>query len=123
MIRNHTDLIVWQKAMDLVVLVYGITKSYPREEQFGLTSQIRRSVVSIPSNIAEGRSRGTRKDFRSFLLIAYGSANELQTQLEISRRLRFVAEEELKVIDELLLEVLKMLKSMIEKLRSSKADS
>ncbi len=123
MIRNYTDLIVWQKAMDLVVLVYGITKSYPKEELFGLTSQIRRSVVSIPSNIAEGRSRGTRKDFRSYLLIAYGSANELQTQLEISRRLRFVAEEELKVIDELLLEVLKMLKSMIEKLRSSKADS
>jgi len=73
--------------MDLVVGVYKLTENFPREELFGLTSQMRRCAISIPSNIAEGRGRGTRKDFIQFLRVALGSANELQTQIEIAKRL------------------------------------
>lgn len=117
MIHDHTELIVWQKSMDLVVLIYQVTKSYPKEEAYGLTSQTRRAMVSVPANIAEGRSRGTRKDFRNFLLIAFGSANELQTHLEIARRLGYLNEQEFVKVNHGLIEILKMLKVMIEKLR------
>lgn len=79
MIQSHKDLVVWQKAIQLVTEVYELTKSFPKEELFGLTSQMRRAAVSIPSNIAEDRNRGSRKDFRQFLLIAFASANELET--------------------------------------------
>ena len=86
-IESYRDLIVWQKAMELVTVVYGVTEKFPKAEVYGLTSQIRRSVVSIPSNIAEGRRRGSRKDFRNFLLHAYGSGAELETQIEIAKQL------------------------------------
>ncbi len=80
---NYSDLIVWQKAMNLVELVYKTTGQLPNEEKFGLTCQIRRSAVSIPSNIAEGAGRNSKKSFRHFLEISTGSVNELKTQLEI----------------------------------------
>lgn len=83
----HTKLLVWQKAMELAGKIYIITKEFPHEEKFGLTSQIRRAAVSIPSNIAEGRSRGTRKDFAQFLHIALGSSAELETQLVLAQNL------------------------------------
>jgi four helix bundle protein len=89
MVQGYKELIVWQKAMTLVQEVYRITNSFPKEEVFGLTSQIRRAAVSIPSNIAEGRSRRTRKDFGQFLAIAYGSAAELETQLLIAKSLNY----------------------------------
>jgi len=76
-IKSYKDLVVWQKSMNLVVDIYKITENFPREEVFGLTSQMRRCAISIPSNIAEGRGRGTRKDFAQFLRIALGSADEL----------------------------------------------
>ena len=118
MIQDHKQLIVWQKAMDLVVQIYAITKAFPNEEIYGLTSQLRRAAVSIPANIAEGRSRGSRKDFRQFLIVAFGSANELQTHIEIADRLGYIPKNSVAKLQSLLLEILKMLKVIIEKLKS-----
>lgn len=102
--------------MDLVMVVYELTDHFPKEELYGLTSQMRRAAVSIPSNIAEGSRRGTRKDFRNFLLNAFGSGAELETQVKISKRLSFGKELDYIKVDELLEEVMKMLNSMINKL-------
>lgn len=106
---GHKDLIVWQKSMDLVVLVYQLTKDFPSSEIYGLTSQMRRSAVSIPSNIAEGSKRKTKNDFLQFIAIAFGSGAELETQIEITKRLKYGNEETLLKIESLLTEVLKML--------------
>ncbi len=91
-VKNCQELIVWQKAMDLVEDVYRASRSFPREEIYGLTSQIRRAAVSIPSNIAEGQGRRTTADFLRHLSIAYGSLREVETQLLIAVRLRYLAE-------------------------------
>lgn len=88
--RNYRDLVVWQKAMDFVVTVYGLSAAFPAAEQFGLTSQLRRSVVSVPSNIAEGEGRESPGDFRRFLSIAHGSIREAKTQLIIAKRLHYL---------------------------------
>ena len=88
-IETYKDLIVWQKGMDLVVEIYRITEVFPKSELYGLVSQMRRCAISIPSNIAEGRRRGTKKDFRQFLIISFGSGSELETQIEIVKRLSF----------------------------------
>lgn len=89
-IRSYKDLIAWQKAMDLVVEIYRITKRFPPEEQFGLTAQMRRAAVSIPSNIAEGYGRNTTKEYRNFLRISIGSNCELETQITAAHRLEYV---------------------------------
>ena len=83
-INSHEDLIVWQKAIDFVTDIYSITDSFPKSEMYGLTNQIRRSVVSIPSNITEGSARRSLKEYNQFLYIALGSLSELETQLIIS---------------------------------------
>lgn len=83
--RSFKDLIAWQRSMELVKEVYRVTKKLPREEDFALTSQMRRAAVSIPSNIAEGSKRGTQKDFLNFLRIANGSAAELETQMLVGQ--------------------------------------
>ena len=88
--RNYKDLIVWQKSMELVVVVYEATKVFPKEELYGLTSQIRRAAVSIPSNIAEGQGRESKKEFFQFLSIAYGSLREVETQILIAERLSYI---------------------------------
>jgi len=88
--RDYKDLTVWQKAMDLVVAVYQTTRAFPREEIYGLTSQMRRSAVSVPSNIAEGQGRPTRGHFCSFLGHAKGSLAELETQTLIAQRLGYL---------------------------------
>jgi four helix bundle protein len=85
-VSSYRDLLVWKKSMDLSVEVYQLTRGFPREEVFGLASQLRRSAVSIPSNIAEGQGRSGTKEFQQFLSIARGSTCELQTQLEIALR-------------------------------------
>ncbi|GIW67473.1 MAG: hypothetical protein KatS3mg096_341 [Candidatus Parcubacteria bacterium] len=87
-ILSYKDLLVWQKAIELVMEIYELTKYFPKEETYGLVSQIKRAAVSIPANIAEGRSRRTRKDFIQFLRIAYASGAELETHLEIAKRLK-----------------------------------
>lgn len=88
--QNYRDLIVWQRAMDLVEAVYSVTASFPPEERFGLTAQVRRAVVSVPSNIAEGQGRRSRNEFIHFLSVAHGSLREVETQLLIAQRLRYV---------------------------------
>lgn len=90
--RNYRDLIAWQKAMDLVVAVYDATQAFPVEERYGLTSQLRRASVSVPSNIAEGQGRGRRAEFRRLLFIAHGSVREVETQVILSARLGFLPE-------------------------------
>lgn len=99
--------------MDLVVEIYNLTDKLPRTEIYGLISQMRRCTVSIPSNIAEGRRRGTQKDFRQFLIIAYSSGAELETQIEISKRLPFSKNLDYNKADSLLSEVMRMLNKMI----------
>ena len=94
-VKNYQELIAWQRAMDLVEDVYKATKDFPREEIYGLTSQIRRAAVSIPSNIAEGQGRRTTADFLRHLSIAYGSLREVETQALIARRLRYIAQTKL----------------------------
>lgn len=92
------DLEVWRVSMDLVVKVYEITREFPKSEQFGLASQLQRSAVSIPSNIAEGSGRGTKKDFINFLNHARGSLYEVMTQLEIAASLKFIARGHVEVL-------------------------
>ena len=115
-IHSYKELIVWQKAMDLVVSIYRLTGGFPKDELYSLTNQMRRAAVSIPSNIAEGRCRSTRKDFLQFLRIANGSGSELETQLEIAKRLSFGDKSEYNKIEQQLSEVMRMLNSMITKL-------
>jgi len=91
MAQNYRDLIAWQKAMDLVEYVYGATAAFPPDERFGLTSQVRRAVVSVPSNIAEGQGRRSRSEFIHFLSVAHGSLRETETQLLIAIRLGYLA--------------------------------
>src|SRR5580765_4402515 len=94
-VKNYQELVAWQKSMDLVEDVYKLTKDFPREEIYALTSQIRRAAVSIPSNIAEGQGRRTTADFLRHLSIAYGSLREVETQALIARRLGYIAQTKL----------------------------
>ena len=115
-INSYRDLIVWQRSIEVVIAVYELTEKFPREEIYGLTSQMRRSAVSISSNIAEGRFRGTKKDYLQFLRISYSSGAELETQIEISKRLPKTKNLNYLKVDSLLEEVMKMLNVMIRKL-------
>lgn len=90
--KSHKDLLVWQKSIALVSLVYQASKSFPADEIYGLTNQIRRAAVSVPSNIAEGAGRGTSKEFGHFLSISQGSLAELETQLVIARNLDYLVD-------------------------------
>lgn len=112
MAKSFRELKVWKKAVDLALLVYEITADFPRQEMYGLSSQMQRAAVSIASNIAEGSARGTRRDFRQFVKLAEGSNCELQTQLLIARRLRYASGEKCDVLDGLSDEVGKMLTAL-----------
>jgi four helix bundle protein len=92
-INSFRDLRVWQSGMELVIQIYRLTQSFPREEQYGLTSQMRRAAVSVPSNIAEGHARESSKEYLNHLSIVQGSLAELQTQIEIAARLDFIEAE------------------------------
>jgi len=94
-IQRHEDLLVWQKSMDLVIESYRLAQRLPLNERYGLASQIRRASVSVPANIAEGFGRWHKKEFLRFLLLANGSLKELETHMEIGRRLTFFASSEL----------------------------
>ena len=117
--QTYRDLIVWQKSMSIVMMLYNETKSFPKEEIFGLTSQIRRSVVSIPSNIAEGYGRNSTRDYIRYLQIASGSLYEFQTQLAISFHLGYLGKEKYDEINFLSTEIEKMLSSLISKVKNS----
>ena len=114
--RDYKKLTVWEKSYVLGMHVYALTKSFPKEETYGLTSQIRRSAVSIASNIAEGSRRSTDKDFKSFLHIAYGSGAELEVQISFAKDLGYAPNEVcIKTLSELD-EVMRMLNALIKKL-------
>ncbi len=115
--KTYRDLIVWQKAMDFVKEVYRYTKDFPKEESYGLTMQVRRSSVSIPSNIAEGYGRRSTGDYQRFLQIAMGSVFEAQTQIEISFNLGYMSKDSFEKIYESSREIERMLSSLCEKIR------
>ena len=108
---NYKNLIVWQKSMDLVIEVYKLLENFPKNEEYALKDQIRRSVISIPSNLAEGSSRD-KKEFRHYLKISLGSLYELNTQLEIAKRLKYI-----KNYPNTIVEIEKMLKSLLKSLQ------
>jgi four helix bundle protein len=116
-IQTFRDLLVWQKAMVLVTNVYSLAKRFPKDELFGLTSQMRRSAVSVPSNIAEGYGRRSTQDYVRFLQISLGSLYELQTQLEIAGNLGYVSHDETKDILSTAREIERMLTSLSGKIR------
>jgi len=112
--RKYQQLIVWQKAMILVNPIYELTLAFPNDEKFGLTSQLRRAAVSVPSNIAEGSGRGSDKDFCRFLYLARGSLTEIETQLLIAQQLGYCVIDN--DIDELMQQVFAMLNKLIQRL-------
>ena len=115
-VKTHKDLIVWQKAIDLTLDIYKTTEGFPKEERYGLTSQLRRAAVSIPSNVAEGRYRGSRKDFAHFVRIALGSSAEIETQILIAQKFGWLNEKDFLRISDLLSQVGKMLNGLVQKL-------
>lgn len=115
---DYKELQVWQKAMDLVVEVYNIIKLLPKEETYGISDQIRRSAVSIPSNIAEGQSRNSAKEFIQFLSIARGSLAELETQLLICIKVNMLSEDNIAEAKKITIEVGKMIKGLMNKLEA-----
>jgi four helix bundle protein len=117
---THKDFNVWKKSMNLAVLIYRITNQFPKEESFGLTSQMRRAAVSIPSNIAEGHGRNSDKELIRFLFISLGSAAELETQILLSNKLDFLKGDSFNQLNELNNEVIKMLVALIRSKNNGK---
>lgn len=113
MYQDTNKLIVWQKSHELVLKLYEVTKDFPKDEQFGLTSQIRRAAVSIPSNIVEGKARGSNKDFKRFLLIARGSLEELKYQILLSNDLNYINEDTYKDLLNITKEVGRLLNGLM----------
>lgn len=118
-IKDFKDFFLWQRAMDLVVEVYDLVKKLPKEELFALSDQIRRAVISIPSNIAEGQGRNSSKEFIHFLSIAKGSKAELETQLLLCVRINYLKELEIEKAMSLVEEVGKMLHSLQKRLTTN----
>ena len=118
MLKNFKELKVWQKSYDVCLKLYKVTRRFPKEEVYALTSQIRRSAVSVPSNIAEGYGRKTTPDYLKSLYIAYGSSCELETQLLLSNDLGYIKDEEIKELKEEMGEVERMLKALIKSLKN-----
>lgn len=116
--ETYQQLIVWQKSVDLVVEIYTLTRRFPSDERFGLISQMQRSAISIPSNIAEGHGRKSDGDFARFLCIAYGSSSELETQILVSYRLNFISIKEYDEISIKITEIRKMLNKLISTLQT-----
>ena len=116
--KSHKDLDVWRLAIDLAQDAYEVIKGFPRDEQFGMTSQMRRAAVSIAGNIAEGAARNGQREFKQFLYIALGSASELETHLEIARRVSLVIETDFARLGALLARVAQMLRGLIRSVNS-----
>ena len=115
-VKSYQELLVWQKSMELVTIVYQLTKLLPKEEIYALANQMRRAAVSIPSNIAEGQARNSTKEFVNFLSIARGSNAEVETQLMICVRLKFLTQSQIEMALNLCGEVGKMLNALIGRL-------
>ncbi len=114
--RSHKDLDVWKRSVDLVSIIYSLTKGFPKEEIYGLTNQIRRAAVSIPSNISEGAGRNHSREFIQFLFISLGSVSELETQIIISENLKYLLSEDSNKIQRELSELRKMILGLIRSL-------
>ena len=120
---SYRDLVVWQKAMTLVTEVYAVSKAFPKDELYGLTSQIRRAAVSIPSNIAEGKGRFGKKDYVQFLMQARGSLHEVETQMEIARNLSYISDDDLARLLVLTGEIGRMLNGLIRSIGDKPPES
>ena len=116
-LKSYQDLIVWQKSMDLTILIYEHTASFPKEEMYGLISQMRRAAVSISANIAEGQARNSTGEFRQFLGIAKGSLSELETLLILSQKLAFLTKENSEKLLRFSEEINKMLNGLLKSLK------
>lgn len=114
--RDYKKFTVWEKSYKFGLLIYSITKNFPKEEVYGITSQLRRAALSISLNIAEGANRSTEKDFRSFLYIAFGSGAEVETLLLFCKDLNYISEKEHSQVADELKEIMKMLNAFIAKL-------
>ena len=119
-VRRFNELIVWQRSMDLVESIYNATKIFPREEIYGLTSQLRRAAVSLPSNIVEGQGRHTTKDFLNFLSIARGSLAEVETQVLIAERLGYLSSDVCATTCDTIAEIGRLLNGLIKSLNRDK---
>jgi four helix bundle protein len=111
--KPHKKLDLWNTAMELAVIIYQVTDSFPREERYSLTDQIRRAVSSVPSNVAEGAGRQTKKEFINYLHMAQGSLSELDTQLELARRLGYLAQDSWTMLDRRVERIDKMFSGLI----------
>ena len=116
MYDDTNKLVVWQKSHELTLNIYEITKNFPKEELFGLTSQIRRAAVSIPSNIVEGKARGSNKEYKRFLLVARGSLEEIKYQLLLAKDLKYIDEQKYKDVLNLSKDVGRLLAGLIKTL-------
>src|SRR6266576_2078989 len=116
-IRGYRDLIVWQDSMDLVVTVYRITATFPKEERYSLVNQLRRAAVSVPSNIAEGHGRSRTGDYLHHLSVAVGSLRKVETQVQIARRLEYITEDHQRQLLHSCNAIAKMLGGLIRSLR------
>lgn len=119
-VRNYQDLIVWQKSLEFTIAIYRYTKTFPKEETYGLISQMRRAAVSISSNIAEGQTRHTVKQFFQFLSIARGSLSELETQIILTYRLNYISEDTKNELLKTAEEIGRMLSSLMKNLTKPK---
>ena len=117
--KTHRDLKVWTNSINLVTMIYQVTSDFPKEELFGITSQMRRAAVSIPSNIAEGAARNSTKEFNNFLSIALGSASELEIQILISRNLSYLNSNNSEKLLNDLNEIQKMIQGLMKNLKST----
>ena len=120
MANTYRDLLVWQKAKELAVRVYRVTERFPKSDQFGITSQIRRAAVSVASNVAEGQGRGSSADFVRFLCMARGSLLEVQTQLEIAHELSFIGTEDYTELEQLCYSELGLLNRLMKSLSAER---
>jgi four helix bundle protein len=118
--KTHKDLLAWKNSINLVTDIYKLTESFPKEELYGLTNQLRRCAVSVPSNIAEGAGRNSKKEYVQFLYISLGSLSELETQLIISQNLAFIKEEKLDVLKGKLNEIRSQISGLIRYLKGNK---
>lgn len=120
--RAHKELDAWKESVTLATLVYRITEAFPKSEIYGLTSQMRRAAVSIPSNISEGAARFSTKEFLQFLSIAGGSLSELDTQVEIARQLAFIGKNDLIIVENQIQTVSRLLAGLISSVRKRVKD-
>jgi four helix bundle protein len=115
-VRSYRDLTIWQKSIELVTVINGLTEQFPKHETYGLANQPRRSSVSVPSNIAEGQARQHTGDFRQFLFTALGSLAEVDTQIIIAMRLNYLQSEDVTGVQNQIIELRKMIHGLISKL-------